>query len=123
MLLASHRNYLRTTTAMMEKFRLKGIAHITGGSFRKNIPRILPKGLGAEISRKRWEPLPVFRLIQEAGNLAEDEMYNTFNMGIGYVYAIEAKESGKVLQQLRQMGEKAYLIGKVIKGSGVSYVD
>ncbi len=122
-LMKPHRNYLKTTIAVMKKNRIKGIAHITGGSFRKNIPRILPKGLGAEISRSSWQPLPIFRFIQQQGNIAEDEMYNTFNMGIGYVYVVDKKDSDKVLQHLQQLGEKAYVIGRVIRGNGVKYVD
>ncbi|MBI2549744.1 phosphoribosylformylglycinamidine cyclo-ligase [Candidatus Woesearchaeota archaeon] len=122
-MLRPHRNYLKTTTAMMEKHMIKGIAHITGGSFRKNLPRILPKGLGARISRKSWEPLPIFKLIQQKGDVPIDEMYSTFNMGIGYVYVVDKKDSDKALQLLQQMNEKAYLIGKVVKGEGVTYVD
>ena len=121
-LLTPHRNYLKTTAAVMKKHGIRGIAHITGGSFSKNIPRILPKGLGAEINRSSWQPLPIFGFLQEVGNVPEDEMYSTFNMGIGYVYAIDAKDSDKVLRQLRQIGEKAYVIGKVIRSSGVRYV-
>ncbi|MBI3036394.1 phosphoribosylformylglycinamidine cyclo-ligase [Candidatus Woesearchaeota archaeon] len=122
-LLRPHRNYLKTTAAVMEKHRIKGIAHITGGSFRKNIPRILPKGLGARINRKSWEPPPIFKLIQQKGYVSIDEMHNTFNMGIGYVYIVDKKNSDTILQQLRQMNEKACLIGKVVRGEGITYVD
>ncbi len=122
-LLVPHRNYLKTTTAVREKCKIKGISHITGGSFRKNIPRILPKGLGAEISRGSWQPLPIFRIIQKAGNVAEEEMYNTFNMGIGYVYVVDKGHSNKILQLLQQLGEKSYIIGKVVKKDGVKFVD
>ena len=122
-LMKPHRNYLKTTIELMKNYRISGITHITGGSFRKNIPRILPKGLGAVISRKSWEPLPIFRLIQEKGNVPEDEMYNTFNMGIGYVYAVDSKDASPIIQLLQKIGEKAHLIGKVAKGEGVKYVD
>ncbi len=122
-LLQPHRNYLKTTKALRESFTIKGIAHVTGGSFRKNLPRILPKGLGAEINRRSWEPLPIFNSIQKAGNVPLEDMYNTFNMGIGYVYVVDRKDADGFLQQLRQLGEKAYAIGKVIRGSGVNYVD
>ncbi len=122
-LMKPHPNYLKTTIAVMEKHRIKGIAHITGGSFRKNLPRILPKGLGAEVSKGSWKPLPIFELIREKGNVPEDEMYNTFNMGIGFVYVVDRNDAAGVLQQLRQLGEKAYAIGKVIRGNGVTYVD
>lgn len=122
-LLRPHRNYLRTTASIVKNYRIKGIAHITGGSFKKNILRILPKGLGARINRESWEPLPIFKLIQQKGDVPIDEMHNTFNMGIGYVYVIDRKDSDKALQLLRQMNEKAYLIGKVVKGEGITYVD
>lgn len=123
MLMMPHRNYLATTTAIMKNHRIKGIAHITGGSFRKNIPRILPKGLGTRINRESWQPLPIFKLIQQKGEVPLDEMYNTFNMGIGYIYVVGEKDSDSILQLLRQMNEKAYLIGKVGKGEGITYVD
>ncbi|MBI2137420.1 phosphoribosylformylglycinamidine cyclo-ligase [Candidatus Woesearchaeota archaeon] len=121
MLLKPHRNYLNTTLTLMERYRIKGIAHITGGSFRKNLPRILPKGLGAEIKKENWEPLPIFRLIQQRGNVPEEEMYNTFNMGIGYVYVVDKKDADDILQQLQQLKEKAYLIGSITSREGVHY--
>ena len=122
-LLVTHRNYLKTTVAVMEKHKISGIAHITGGSFRKNIARILPDGLGAEISMGSWQPLPIFRMIQEAGNIAEEEMYRTFNMGIGYVYAVGKGEAPDILQQLQSLKENARVIGMVVKGEGVKLVD
>ena len=122
-LLAPHRNYLKTTAAVMGKFTVKGIAHITGGSFRKNLPRILPKGLGAKLKRGSWKPLPIFELISEKGSIPKDEMYNTFNMGIGYVYAVDKDDVTGVMQLLQQLNEKACIIGKVTRGSGVTYVD
>ncbi|MEK6837415.1 MAG: AIR synthase-related protein, partial [Nanoarchaeota archaeon] len=122
-LLTPHRNYLKTTLTILKNHKIKGIAHITGGSFRKNIPRILPKGVGVEVNRKSWQPLPIFGLIQSAGNVPKEEMYSTFNMGIGYVYVIGKKDSDKVLQLLRQLKENAYVIGRVIRGDGVGYVD
>lgn len=122
-LMKPHRNYLKTTTAVMEEHRIKGIAHITGGSFRKNLPRILPKGLGAEVDRKSWQPQPIFELIREKGRIPKDEMYNTFNMGIGYVYVVDRNDADSVLQQLLQLKENAAVIGRVVPGSGVNYVD
>lgn len=122
-LLTPHRNYLKTTLAIIKKHRIKGIAHITGGSFRKNIPRILPKGLGAMISKKSWKPLPIFRFIHEKERTTEEEMYNTFNMGIGYVYVVDKAQAGLVMRQLQELNEKAHLIGKVVKGEGVRFVD
>ena len=122
-LMKPHRNYLKTTLAVMKEHRIKGIAHITGGSFKKNMPRILPKGLGAQIRKSSWKPLPIFEVIKEKGNVPDDEMYNTFNMGIGYVYAVNGNESEQVLRTLKGMGEKAHMIGKVTKGEGANLVD
>ncbi len=120
-LLQPHKNYLKETLAVMKQYRIHGIAHITGGSFRKNLPRILPKGLGAGIKKGSWEQLPIFNLIMERGEVPEEDMYNTFNMGIGYVYAVAAEDAGGVLKLLQKMNEKAWLIGKVTRGSGVRY--
>ncbi len=122
-LLVPHRNYLKATLGVMKACRIRGICHVTGGSFRKNIPRVLPKGLGAEIDRKGWEPQPIFRLLQELGSVPKDEMYNTFNMGIGYVYIVDKNDAGLVLLHLRKMKEDACVIGKVVEGEGVTYVD
>jgi phosphoribosylformylglycinamidine cyclo-ligase len=121
-LLVPHRNYLKTTLAVMEKFKINAIAHITGGSFKKNMPRILPAGLGAEIKRSSWDPLPIFKLIQEKGNVEINEMYDTFNMGIGFVYVISSNDGESVLNFLKELGEEAFIIGKVVSGEGVQYV-
>lgn len=122
-LLTPHKSYLKTTTEVLGKHRIKGIAHITGGSFGKNIPRILPGGLGAEIKRSNWKPLPIFGLLQEVGGIPKDEMYSTFNMGIGYVYVVDEEAANDILRLLRKLKEDAYMIGKVIRGNGVRYVD
>ncbi len=122
-LMMPHRNYLKTTLELIKRHRIKGITHITGGSFKKNIPRILPNGLGAEISRKSWRPQPIFGLVMESGKVPEDEMFSTFNMGVGFVYAVSNEESDKVLQLLRQLRENAHVIGKIVNGKGVRFVD
>ena len=102
---------------------LKGIAHITGGGLPGNVPRILPEGLAARLNKPAlsraegpaWRPQPIFRLIQERGKIAEEEMYRTFNMGLGMVLAVAPEEVDAVRSQV---GE-ALLVGEVVRGAGV----
>ena len=92
-----------------------GIAHITGGGFIENIPRILPEGLCAEIELGAWPVLPVFTELTRMGGLGERQAYNTFNMGIGMVFAVDAAEADAVIAALAACGESAYRIGEVGK--------
>ena len=92
-----------------------GIAHITGGGFIENIPRILPEGLTAEIELGAWPVLPVFSELQRLGGLTDRQIYNTFNMGIGMVFAVDASEADAVIAALTACGESAYRIGEVGK--------
>lgn len=110
--------YVKTVLALLEKYKIKGIAHITGGGLIENLPRILPEGLKAEINKKSWQPQKIFELIQEAGEIAEREMYRTFNMGIGMTLVIDKNDKEKILEELEQMGEKACLIGEIKAGAG-----
>jgi phosphoribosylformylglycinamidine cyclo-ligase len=96
---------------------LKGIAHITGGGIPGNVPRMLPEGVGARIDRTAWEVPPIFRLIQERGNIAEEEMYRTFNMGIGMVLAVAPADADAVRAQL----PRALVVGEVVRGTGVEW--
>ena len=113
------RIYVRQVLPLLEKFNLKGLAHITGGGLTENIPRILPPGTGVELDRQQWPVPPVFKLIQEVGNVADAEMLRTFNMGIGMVLVVSALEVDGVMSELAAMGEKAYLIGEVTAGDSV----
>ena len=92
-----------------------GIAHITGGGFIENIPRILPDGLSAYIDLGTWPVLPVFTELQKLGGLTDRQIYNTFNMGIGMVFAVDASEADAVIAALTACGESAYRIGDVGK--------
>ena len=92
-----------------------GIAHITGGGFIENIPRILPEGLTAEIELGAWPVLPVFTELQKLGGLSDRQIYNTFNMGIGMVFAVSAQEADALIASLEASGEQAYRIGRVVK--------
>jgi len=112
-LLAPHRCYYRDLKPVLPQ--LRGIAHITGGGIPGNVPRVLPEGLGARIDRSVWETPPLFRLIQERGNIAEEEMYRTFNMGIGIVLAVAAADAEAVRSQL----PGTLVVGEVVRGKGV----
>jgi phosphoribosylformylglycinamidine cyclo-ligase len=100
---------------------IKGAAHITGGGMTENIPRVLPQGLGAVIDRGGWPVPSIFSFLQQRGDIATEEMYRVFNMGIGFVLIAEQQDAQRVRGALREMGEQSYIIGKVIKGCGVGY--
>ncbi|MGM0603571.1 MAG: phosphoribosylformylglycinamidine cyclo-ligase [Bacillota bacterium] len=117
-LLKPTRIYVKTVLALLKKYKIKGIAHITGGGLIENLPRILPSDLKVEIKKESWEPQQIFKLIQEAGEIAEREMYRTFNMGIGMTLVIDKADKDKILKELEEMGEEACLIGKIKAGAG-----
>lgn len=121
-LLAVHRSYLKPVTALMKKVAIRGMAHITGGGFYDNIPRVLPRNVDAVVDRSTWTPLPVFQFIQEAGAVDRDEMYRVFNMGIGLVIVVRAADEARSLAALRAAGENPVLIGHVDKGTGLCRV-
>ncbi len=115
-LLKPTRIYVKGILELLQHFSIKGVSHITGGGFYENIPRMLPEGLSAEILRDSWPVLPVFSLIQKAGNITEHDMYNTFNMGIGMVLACESVQEHEIIACLRDTGYQAYQIGSIIEG-------
>jgi phosphoribosylformylglycinamidine cyclo-ligase len=108
-LLEPHRCYYRQLKPLLPS--IKGLAHITGGSFYKNIPRVLPEGLAAQIDSQSWSVPPLFRIIQKAGNVDENEMYHVFNMGIGMAVICSTINVDKLLQAL----PGAKVIGQVIR--------
>lgn len=120
-LLTPTRIYVKPILKLIEMFKIKGIAHITGGGFIENIPRMLPKGLGAKINTKSYEIPYLFRLIQEKAKINDQKMYNTFNMGIGLVLAVSKKDADNVVIALKELGETAYIIGKVIDKEGIVF--
>jgi phosphoribosylformylglycinamidine cyclo-ligase len=120
-LLKPTRIYVKPLLAVMKEFAIKGMAHITGGGFVENIPRMLPSGFCAEIDYGSWPIPPIFDLLQEKGHLMRQEMFNIFNMGIGLVMAVDSEMIQPLLERLEQLGEKAYLIGRVKKGEGVLF--
>ena len=120
MLLTPTKIYVRPVLALMKEVDVHGVAHITGGGFDENIPRILGDGLGVEVKEGSWEILPVFRLLEKYGNVPHREMFNIFNMGIGMVLAVSASDADKTIAGLEKHGLKPSVIGKVVKGKGVT---
>ena len=120
-LLRVHRSYLKPIQALMKADLLKGAAHITGGGITENTPRMLPKGLGAEIKLGAWPVLPIFEFLKSIGRIPDDDYRRSFNLGIGMIFAIGQKDLKEAEKKLRRLGETSYVIGKVIEGSGVRY--
>jgi len=116
-LLKPHRSYLGALGELLESGTIKGLAHITGGGLLENIPRILPESTAVEITAGSWPVLPVFRLLAKIGNVPDNEMYRTFNMGIGMVVVVSAPQAGLVRAHLDEKGEAYYDIGRVVDGS------
>ncbi len=119
-LLTPTKIYVKSILNLISKVKVKGIAHITGGGFIENIPRIFPEGIGCEI-RKDSYPVPeIFRIMREKSEGTDAQLYNTFNMGIGMVVCVDQKDVSSALAALKSTGEEAYLIGKTVSGKGVS---
>lgn len=117
-LLTPTRIYVKPVLEAIKTHDIHGIAHVTGGGFIENIPRMIPAGLKAVVRKGTWPVLPIFGLLQELGEVAERDMYNTFNMGIGMVMAVPATEADAVIACLEANGEKAYRIGEIATGEG-----
>ena len=116
------RIYVCTIMQLIKEFEIKGIAHITGGGFIENIPRIFKKGLGCDINTRAY-PLPkIFQLLQSLSGLDDQKMYNTFNMGTGMVLCLDEKIADKAVKRAKELGEEAAVIGKVVKGEGVRLI-
>jgi phosphoribosylformylglycinamidine cyclo-ligase len=118
-LLQPHKGYLAALEPLIERGKVRALAHITGGGFPGNVPRVLPNGLAARIRTTAWQVPALFRLIQDGGHVAEAEMYRTFNMGIGMVVVVAPEDLHEVEHSLERRGETAHLIGSVVAGSGV----
>ncbi len=113
-LLTPTRIYVKPVLALLEKVKVKGISHITGGGFYENIPRSIPEGLGAKITKSAVKILPIFELIAKTGNISERDMFNTFNMGVGMSIVVSKEEAELALSILHENGEDAYVIGEII---------
>ena len=114
-LLTPTKIYVKPMLALFDAVKVKGVSHITGGGFYENIPRSIPDGLGAEIVKDSVKILPIFRLIQQEGNISERDMFNTFNMGVGMSVTVAKEDEEKALSVLRANGEDAYVIGKIVR--------
>jgi phosphoribosylformylglycinamidine cyclo-ligase len=119
-LLATHRTYLPVVRPLIDRELARGLAHVTGGGITENLPRMLPHGVAAEVRRNAWSVPAIFRLLQDAGHVPDDEMYRTFNMGIGLIVACAARDADDVLATLRAAGEeRAAIIGTLLHGDRV----
>src|SRR5439155_22720349 len=107
-LLQPHVSYLKPLDTLLDSGLIKGLAHITGGGLTDNLPRILPEGLAVEIDKGSWPMLPIFRLMQQIGNVSEAEMYRTFNMGVGMVLVAAAQDQVTIESHLKQQGLPVY---------------
>jgi phosphoribosylformylglycinamidine cyclo-ligase len=122
-LLAVHRSYLSAVEPLLgEPGLVRGLAHITGGGITDNLPRIFPGGVGARIDRGAWQVPPLFQFLRKAGNVPADDMYRSFNMGIGLIIACRPVDSDRVAGMLRDRGESPRVIGELVRGDrSVSY--
>jgi phosphoribosylformylglycinamidine cyclo-ligase len=117
-LLTPTKIYSAVVLKLISRYKIKGIAHITGGGLPENTARIIPPKAQAVIEISSWPIPPIFKLIQRLGKVEQNEMYKTFNMGIGMVLVVDGKDTEKVLNFLKSQKEKVYLIGEVEKGKG-----
>ncbi len=124
-LLRPTRIYVKSVLKIMKDFRIKGMAHITGGGITENLPRVIPSNrkLNFSVERGSWTIPPIFHIIQNMGNVDEREMYKTFNMGIGMILIVDKSDAQKVVRKFNRLGEQVFIIGQVEKGArGVTYI-
>jgi phosphoribosylformylglycinamidine cyclo-ligase len=108
------RIYADAVLKTLKTFRIAGMAHITGGGFYDNVSRILPRACQAVISKKCWELPPIFRFLQEKGNVSDEELYHVFNCGIGFILVVDPQESGDIIGFMNAMGQRAFRIGEIV---------
>ncbi|OBZ07529.1 phosphoribosylformylglycinamidine cyclo-ligase [Bacillus sp. FJAT-27264] len=118
-LLAPTKIYVKPLLSLLEQLPVKGMAHITGGGFIENIPRVLPDGVNVEINYGSWPILPIFNLLQSKGEVTNRDMFTTFNMGVGLVLVVDAANGERALELLKASGEEAYIIGTVTEGERI----
>ncbi|MWC31110.1 phosphoribosylformylglycinamidine cyclo-ligase [Paenibacillus sp. MMS18-CY102] len=111
--------YVKSALALAEKVQVKGMAHITGGGFIENIPRVLPEGVNVNVEYGTWPIQPIFTLMQNKGEITNRDMFTTFNMGVGLVVIVPAEQADEALRVLAEQGEKAYRIGDVTAGNRI----
>ncbi len=122
-LMEVHRCYLPIVPQLLEKFEVRGMAHITGGGIAGNLKRILPGTVDAEIAKGTWPVLPIFDYLREAGNIDPEDMWATFNMGIGFILVVPEPLAEPVINHLKESGETAYRIGRIKRGGGRARVE
>lgn len=115
-LLVPTRIYVKTVMRLKRKFKLKAMAHITGGGLIDNVPRVLPSGCAAALDSSNWRMPSVMKLIMEKGRVDREEMLRTFNCGVGFVVVVSNEEAKSVLKYLKSLKEKSWLIGEIRKG-------
>jgi len=120
-LLTPTRIYVKQVLPLTRQGLVKGMVHITGGGFIDNIPRVLPEGLGVKILTGSWPVPPVFGWLSELGGVTIEEMFRTFNMGIGFILVVAPHQVARVKAELAHVGESAYVIGEVVPGQGVTF--
>ncbi|WP_433945467.1 phosphoribosylformylglycinamidine cyclo-ligase [Paenibacillus sp. SN-8-1] len=111
--------YVKPVLELIKQVEVKGMAHITGGGFIENIPRVLPEGVNVDIEFGSWPILPIFNLLQEKGNVSNRDMFTTFNMGIGLVIVVGEEQAEQAVKVLQEQGETPYIIGKVTEGEKI----
>ncbi|MBQ7070889.1 MAG: phosphoribosylformylglycinamidine cyclo-ligase [Ruminococcus sp.] len=114
-LLTPTRIYVKAVMQLIDSVTVKSISHITGGGFYENIPRALPKGLSAKIARSDVQVLPIFDVIAKTGNIPERDMFNTFNMGVGMTFVVDAADVDKAIAAVKAAGEEAYVLGTLVE--------
>ena len=119
-LLTPTKIYVRACLPLIREGLIKGMAHITGGGFIDNIPRVVPKDLTVALDMSAWELPPVFRWLMKVGNISEQEMARTFNCGIGMVLVVGRDNKEKVMKRLHDANEQVYCIGKLVQKTGDS---
>jgi len=115
-LMRTHKSYWPVVKKLMDGECVSALAHITGGGLSENLPRVLPRGTAAIIELGSWPVLPIFEHLQTLGNVPQDEMLRTFNMGLGMLLVIPSKKFKKAQTVLERVGEKAYTVGRIVKG-------
>lgn len=115
-LLTPTKIYVKSVLGAIEAADVKAVSHITGGGFYENVPRMMTDGFTAKINKAAVPVLPIFNLLQKVGNIPERDMFNTFNMGVGIVMAVSPETADKAIKAIEDAGEKAVVLGEVVKG-------
>jgi phosphoribosylformylglycinamidine cyclo-ligase len=115
-LLRVHRCYAPSVLPLLEEIEVKGMAHITGGGLPDNLVRCLPERCQAVVDRKSWQPPAIFELIQDLGRVSEEEMYHTFNMGVGFVLVVDEGDADRAVTDLSARGETVFRLGRIEAG-------